>query len=716
MKRALALVIVLAVVVGLFLTVNASQTETLGTVSVTFTYVPVSGEKVTSVSLRGSFNNWGEWPMKRQPDGSWSITVQLAPGTYQYKYYINGKWPHDMATGHNGKPVDLQADKYVDDGFGGQNAVRIIKPASGGKFYAIHDPSVPAYRCIADGKLVIRLQVAPGLVKQVTLVIDKKQWPMERQLFWDYGEVWRVALPNAGPFSYRFVGERVDGTHFSLPQDPNAHFTFSGINLFPQLGWVEQSVGYEIFPDRFCNGDPQNDALALKTDEYNFNSLWEGPPPLISKWNGPITPEHCCHQYFGGDFAGILSKLDYLSSLGVTLIYLTPVFESGSAHGYDTHDYLKLAPRLGTKEELHALLNAAHARGMRVLFDFVPDHTGLGFWAFQDIVKHGPKSPYWDWYFIRHWPFKPGDSSAYEGWWNLGSLPKLNTGNPEVRDYLYKVVMYWLNFGFDGFRVDVPNELVNAHSFFAGLRKQVKAAYPNAYMVGEIWQLAPEWVKGDEFDSLMNYALGRDILLPYAQGKLSGTEALGELSHYYASYGENVAAMGFNLISSHDTSRLLTDLGGGDIGDKPSAQSIAKLKLVTALLYALPGMPVVFHGDERGYLGSKAHHDAQRYPIQWDEVNSDVLSYFMTLAQLRKELPSLRSSAICAYKAEGGVLAFFRGEDRNVLVVANNSTQLVTLTLPEGEWHVARSSTVLQGKAVVPPVRTWILLREGQKS
>ena len=716
MKRALALVIMLAVVAGLFLTVHASQTETLGTVSVTFTYVPVSGEKVTSVSLRGSFNNWGEWPMKRQPDGSWSITVQLAPGTYQYKYYINGKWPHDMATGHNGKPVDPKADKYVDDGFGGQNAVRVIKPAPGGKFYAFHDPSDPAYRCIADEKLVVRLQVAPGLVKQVDLVTDKGQWPMERQLFWDDGEVWRVALPTTGPLSYRFAGERVDGTHFSLPKNPDAHFTFSGINPFPQLRWVEQSVGYEIFPDRFCNGDSKNDALALKTDEYNFNALWEGPPPLISKWDGPITPEHCCHQYFGGDFAGIMSKLDYLSSIGVTLIYLAPVFESGSAHGYDTHDYLKLAPRLGTKGELHALLDAAHARGMRVLFDFVPDHTGLGFWAFQDIVKHGPKSPYWNWYFIRHWPFNPGDSSAYEGWWNLGSLPRLNTGNPEVRDYLSKVVMYWLDFGFDGFRVDVPNELVNAHSFFAELRKQVKATHPNAYMVGEIWQLAPEWVKGDEFDSLMNYALGKDILLPYALGKLSGEEALGELNHYYASYGENVAAMGFNLISSHDTSRLLTDLGGGDIGDKPSAQSIAKLKLVTTLLYALPGMPVVFQGDERGCLGAKAHYDAQRYPIQWDKVNNDVLSYFRTLSQLRKGLPSLRSSAICAYKAEGGVLAFFRGEDRHVLVVANNSPRLVTLTLPEGKWNVVGSSTILQGKTVVPPVRTWILLREGQKS
>lgn len=714
MKRVLAPVILLAVIAGLFVAANADQAKSLGTVSVTFAYVPLSGEKVTSVSLRGSFNNWGEWPMKRQPDGSWSITVRLAPGTYQYKYFINGKWPHDMATGHNGKPVDPKADKYVDDGFGGQNAVRVVKPKAGGKFYAIHDPSNPAYRCIADGKLVIRLQVSPGLVKQVNLITDDGQWPMKRQLLWDYGEVWRVTLPKVGPLSYRFAGERVDGSRFFLPQGPNARFTFSGTDPFPQLSWVEQSVGYEIFPDRFYNGNTKNDDLALKTDEYNFNSLWKGPPPLVSKWDGPITPEHCCHQYFGGDFAGITDKLDYLSSIGVTLIYLTPVFASGSAHGYDTHDYFKLAPRLGTKEELQALLKEAHARGMRVLFDFVPDHTGLGFWAFQDVVNHGPKSPYWNWYFVRHWPFKPGDSSAYKGWWNLGSLPKLNTGNPEVREYLYKAVMNWLKFGFDGFRVDVPNDLVNAHSFFRGLRKLVKAAHPNAYMVGEIWQRDPSWVQGDEFDSLMNYALGRGILLPYANGKLSGEEALGELSHYYASYGENVAAMGFNLISSHDTSRLLTDLGGGNLGDEPSAQSIARLKLVTTLLYALPGMPVVFQGDERGYLGSKAHYDAQRYPIQWDKVNSDVLGHFKALAQLRKELPALRSSAISTYKAKEGVLSFFRGEERNVLVVANNSTRLVTLTLPAGRWHVVGSNTVLQGKAVVPPVRAWVLLQEGK--
>ncbi|MBC7318959.1 glycoside hydrolase family 13 protein, partial [Candidatus Bipolaricaulota bacterium] len=386
--------------------------------------------------------------------------------------------------------------------------------------------------------------------------------------------------------SYRFKIRLVSGEERLLPEPERSAFQAPAQDSFPQIAWVGKTIGYQIFPDRFYNGDPENDALALATDEANFSPL--APDPILSAWNDPITPLHCCHQYFGGDLRGIREKLDYLAELGVGLIYLNPVFVSGSAHGYDTHDYLEVAPRLGTKEEVRALLGEAHARGMRVIFDFVPNHTGVGFWAFQDVVKRGPESPYWDWYFIRRWPFTPGDGTAYEGWWGLGSLPKLNTENPEVFQHLLDVALYWLEFGFDGMRIDVPNELRNAKEFFSRLRAEVKARNPEFYIVGEIWQIAPEWVRGEMFDSLMNYALGRDTLLRYAKGELTGEEALARLSRYYAAYGENVTAMGFNLVSSHDTSRILSDLGGGDLGDVPSAESIARLKLLVTLLYTQP--------------------------------------------------------------------------------------------------------------------------------
>ncbi len=708
MKKAGFVAVFLALLLGVFGQALARECPPF-TVATTFRYVPLPAEEIRSVSLRGSFNNWDEWPMEKQPDGSWAITVCLEPGEYQYKFYINGQWPKDMATARGGGPVDPEAHGYVDDGFGGQNAIRIVTlPRE--TFFAHHDPANPAFLSRADERWVVRILVAPGFVETIELITDQGSWPLEKHLSWEDGEVWRAAVDLPFGFSYRFQIRLVGGEERVFPEPEGSVLRAPTQDRFPQLAWVGETIGYQIFPDRFYNGDPENDALALPTDEANFNPL--APDPILSAWSDPITPLHCCHQYFGGDLRGIREKLDYLADLGVGLIYLNPVFVSGSTHGYDTHDYLEVAPRLGTQEEFRTLLDEAHARGMRVIFDFVPNHTGVGFWAFQDVVRRGPESPYWDWYFIRRWPFTPGDGAAYEGWWGLGSLPKLNTENPEVFQYLLDVALYWLEFGFDGMRIDVPNELRNAQEFFSRLRAEVKARNPEFYIVGEIWQIAPEWVRGEMFDSLMNYALGRDILLRYARGQLSGEEALARLSRYYAAYGENVTAMGFNLVSSHDTSRILSDLGGGDVGEVPSAEAVARLKLLAALLYTQPGMPVIFQGEERGLLGKKENFDAHRYPIQWDYLNSEIFAHLQKFAVWRETIPALTESKIKVFSAKGPVLAYFRGEENGVLVVANNSTRPVPFPLPEGRWRVLESGARLSGSTVVPPLYAWVLVRE----
>jgi len=494
----------------------------------TFTYIPLKDEEVASVSLRASFNSWGEWPMEKQPDGTWSIIVDLEPGEYQYKFYINGKWPQDMSTARAGGSVDPNAVGYINDGFGGQNAICRIKEEVTEGVVLVHNPDDPAYLCIADERLVIRLKTSPHKVAKVYLVTDEGKKSTERQLQWEYGEVFRLSLELSNSLKYRFVGYTIEGTEFSLPEDSSQSFFFDGVDRFPQLKWVSQSIIYQIFPERFCNGNSKNDSLALKSDEFHYNQLWaqnelwakEGPS--LVNWNDPISTQHCCHQYFGGDLAGIIEKLDYLKELGITALYLNPIFDSGSAHGYDTHDYMKVSSKFGTEEDLQELLNEAHKRGMRVILDFVPNHTGLGFWAFQDVVKNGEDSPYWDWYFIHKWPFSPGDPTAYKAWWGVGSLPKLNTGNPEVKEYLLKVVNHWLNFGADGWRVDVPNELVEAQDFFREMRQITKMEKPDAYLIAEIWQLDPSWVQGDQYDSLMNYALGRDILFNFAKGSIDG--------------------------------------------------------------------------------------------------------------------------------------------------------------------------------------------------
>jgi len=685
----------------------------------TFTYVPLEDEQITSVSLRGSFNSWGEWPMEKQPDGTWSITVDLEPGEYQYKFFINGKWPQDMSTARAGGPIDPNAIGYINDGFGGQNAICRIKEEVTEGVVLVHNSDEPAYLCIADNRLVLRLKVSPHKVAKVFLVTDEDRWPMERQLQWEYGEVFRFSLELPDSLKYRFIGYTIEGTEFSLPDDSFQSFLFDGIDHFPQLKWVSQGIIYQIFPERFYNGNLENDSLALKSDEFHFNEqwvqnkLWAKEGPSLAKWNDPISSQHCCHQYFGGDLAGIIEKLDYLNELGVTALYLNPIFDSGSAHGYDTHDYMKVSPKFGTEEDLQELLNEAHKRGMRVILDFVPNHTGLGFWAFQDVVKNGEDSPYWDWYFIHKWPFSPGDPSAYEAWWGVGSLPKLNTGNLEVREYLFKVVRYWLNFGADGWRVDVPNELVEAQAFFREMRQITKMEKPDAYLIAEIWQLDPSWVQGDQYDSLMNYALGRDILFNFAKGSIDGEGTLDNLCRYFAAYGENVTAMGFNLVSSHDTGRILTDLGGGNFGDLPNPGAVERLKLLSTLLYTLPGASVIFQGDERGILGEKEFYDAHRYPIQWDTADESLISHYKKLAQLRREIPALTSSVIRVYYGTDNLLSFFRGEQGSgeVLIVANNGSETVKFELPCGNWRSVTEGEVLQGTIYIPALQVRIFIR-----
>ena len=693
-------------------------------VEVTFTYRPPPGLEVRSVSLRGSFNNWGEWPMKKNPDGSWSLTVDLPPGEHAYKFFINGQWPKDMCNDSTfGTPmVDPQADGCIDDGFGGQNAVRVVEaPQNAGEkpmgLNFEHDPKDARHLSRVPAGYAVRFFAGEGAVERA-VILAEDEIPMARQLSYQGREVWRGMLPPSVR-RYRIrVHIHGDKTRtfgpFKVPE-----------RVFTALGWVGDRVGYQVFPERFWNGDPGNDRAPLSSDEYNFNRIWQQKDPdfrpILSPWNGPITPQHCCHQYFGGDLAGVRAKLDELKKRGVTLVYLNPLFESGSAHGYDTHDYMRVAAKFGNKKALGELLEALHAAGVRVIFDFVPNHTGLGFWAFQDVVRRGPNSPYWRWYFVKKWPFLPGDASAYEAWWGVPSLPKLNTGDPGVRRYLIEVAKYWVRFGFDGVRVDVPTELIGARDFFKTLKAELRKINPEVYLVGEIWELRPDWVGAEAFDSLMNYYLGRKILLTYAKGKpaafANGKRAARMLAEAYAAIPEAAAAMGFNLIASHDTSRLLTDLGGGRFGERPTDEALRREKLALALLFALPGVPVVWQGDECAFLGEKDPYDKQRYPLQWADCDPGMAAHYRRLAKLKATTPALATSVLREPQGDGPVLAFFRGEPGRgeLLALFNNATKPARYVLPTGTWRDAVEGRFYRGAVDLGPLGWRYLVRFSSK-
>ena len=471
-----------------------------------------------------------------------------------------------------------------------------------------------------------------------------------------------------------------------------------------------------LFPERFRNGDPTNDALGPATDEYHLRHPAAGGdrPVLTGAWDGPVLESHCCHQYFGGDLQGVIDRLDEVAALGVDVLYLNPIFSAGSAHGYDTFDYLEVAPNFGDSTVLRALVDAADARGMRVIWDYVPNHVGIGHWAFQDALAKGEASEYWDW-FDFHVPadsIQAGNGNHYEAWWGFGSLPELQTREPDVMDHLLEVVEGWTAFGLHGIRVDVPNEIENRFAFYPAFRETAKSIRSDVYLVGEIWELDPSWLQGDQFDALMNYALGEGVVERFAAGDVTAAGARLDMATLYAAYPEAAAAMMFNLVASHDTDRLLTKMGGGELGATPSPESLARQRLAAALLFALPGMPVTFQGDECAFLGGRDGEHTARYPVQWDECDPEMRAHYARLAELKRGTPALGSPAIRLPDHASSLLAFHRGEPGpgEVLAVFNNAATAESLELPAGGWTDLASGERMTGSVSVESLG-WRYLR-----
>ncbi len=414
--------------------------------------------------------------------------------------------------------------------------------------------------------------------------------------------------------------------------------------------WVSKAVFYQIFPDRFRRGGrPAKPAPAGP-----FES-WESPPTV--------------RGFKGGDLWGVAAKLDYLAQTGFNAIYLNPIFASSANHRYHTSDYLRVDPILGGEEALRHLLDEAHARGMRVILDGVFNHSGRGFFAFNHLLENGPASPYRDWYYVRGFPLRAyGGRPNYEAWWDNPELPKLRVETPQVREYLLTVAGYWIEFGADGWRLDVPEEIKDME-FWAEFRRRVKEANPEAYIVGEIWHEAPNWIAPEgPFDAVMNYPLGRGVLGFVGDGvldrRLAARSGLGELpqldaagwldwtERVLAAYPEEVWSGQLNTMTSHDTPRLLTMLGG-----EPRRAALA-----LQLLFLLPGAPSVYYGDEIGLEGG--HDPDNRRAFPWDEEKweTGIKRAVEQVARLRRERAGLSEAGWRRLLAEGAGAAFARGD------------------------------------------------------
>jgi glycosidase len=421
--------------------------------------------------------------------------------------------------------------------------------------------------------------------------------------------------------------------------------------------WVKDAVFYQIFPERFANGDVLND------------------PQGTLAWGGVPTSR----SFFGGDLRGIITKLKYLSSLGINAIYLNPIFASSSNHKYNTADYLRIDPAFGDERTFKELVDSCHSRGIRIILDGVFNHTGTDFFAFVDARNKGAKSAYASWYNFHSFPVGPPNKPNYDCWWGHGSLPKLMTGNPEVRKFLFDVTRHWMSLGIDGWRLDVPNEI--PHEFWIAWRRLVKSLNPDAYIVGEIWDNGAAWLQGDQFDAVMNYRFRSACVDFFALNRTSVSGFDSILARQRHDYPPEVDYCLLNLLGSHDTERFLTMCYG----------DVARWKLAVLFQMTYPGAPSVYYGDEVGMSGGK--DPGCRGTMVWDPAlqNRDLLKFTTDAIHLRRTEEVLRRGTFTTLLRDNAreVYGFLRDDDSSsAIVVLNRSEAKRQVFLPAGTLRV----------------------------
>jgi cyclomaltodextrinase len=460
------------------------------------------------------------------------------------------------------------------------------------------------------------------------------------------------------------------------PGAPSGNFADSSETTEPPVSeidtpdWVRDAIFYQIFPDRFAR------------------SITVPKPRHLDEWGAPPT----YHGYQGGDLVGVVEHLDYLADLGVNAVYFTPIFQSASNHRYHTHDYEKVDPMLGGTPALRRLLDLAHARGIKVVLDGVFNHASRGFFPFHDILENGPNSAYLDWFSVKGYPLHAYDTQNapnYQAWWDLPALPKFNTASPEVREFLWGVARRWVEFGIDGWRLDVPNE-IDDDAFWREFRIRVRSANREAYIVGEVWTDAPRWLKGGMWDAVMNYQFTKASIAFFIgegvnevdlkktslhpPGPPTAEAFRARIERLLGLYDPSVTAVMLNLLGSHDMARFIT-LAHGD-------QSALRLATLFQMIY--PGTPSIYYGDEIGMTGG--HDPANRGAFPWHKTDTwdmPLLHDFQKLIALRHERRALRRGTFRFLWAKDQVIAIARQlGDETIVVVINAARDTRRLDLP----------------------------------
>lgn len=414
--------------------------------------------------------------------------------------------------------------------------------------------------------------------------------------------------------------------------------------------WVPGAVFYQIFPDRFRNGDPSID------------------PPGVVPWGEAPTRENV----FGGDLQGVIDGLGYVRELGCDAIYLNPIFAAGANHKYDTFDYYRIDPAFGSDETFDRLIEAAHAAGVRVVLDGVFNHCGLEFAPFRDVVEKGETSRYRDWFDVYDFPVRVGPAPNYATCGGAHYLPRLNVHDREVERFVREVALHWLERGIDGWRLDVPFEVHTG--FWRRFRSAVKARFPEAYLVGEEWRDPRAFLRGDTFDGTTHYQL-RGLILDYASKAITGEAFLRALQTLRSGMPAGSEAGMLTLLGCHDTPRVSSELGG----------DAALVKVALASQFTLPGVPLVYYGDEVGLEGGE-DPDCRR-TMPWNEAawDASLREHVQRLIELRKRFACLREGEVVPRYGNDRVACYERvGEGERLLVVLNVSEVARRVRVPVG--------------------------------
>lgn len=577
---------------------------------------------------------------------------------------------------------------------------------------AVYHEAKSKFAYMFDRKtLHLRLRTAHGDVPSITLVggdpfrwiqskEDPTHWewdktaaflePMQLEYQTALHDYWFVAVqPHWKRIRYAFIlekgGQKIlygSRSFYDLNQQPEAqyetsyYFNFPFLNqedLFQPPTWIKDTIWYQIFPERYADGDSSNNPE---------NSL---------PWG---SEEDTIYKFYGGDLQGVIDHLDELAELGINGFYFTPIFESPTSHKYDTTNYYKIDPAFGTNELFGKLMEKAHERGIRVMLDAVFNHCGWFHPFWQDVVKHGRESRYYDCFFIEREPvinFEveegkiPKVSLDERGHLNYATfaftplMPKWNTDHPLVKEHLFGAIRYWTEtYKVDGWRLDVSNEV--PHAFWREFRQMLKQINPEIYILGENWDNSYPWLMGDQFDGVMNYELTYPIWFLLGEPdrvkqKYDVVEYQEAINQLLASYPKHNLPVMYNLIDSHDTPRIMSICG----------DNVDKVKLAYLLQFTFAGAPSVYYGSEVGLAGPEGHN---RRCMPWDasQQDMDIRSFVKNLIELRKRHSVLSAVDMkwLLVDSEQQAFIFQKLDDhQRLIVVVNTRADIVTVKIPD---------------------------------